>query len=279
MTSEPGPGPGDRRCAVLGSPIAHSLSPVLHRAAYAQLGLGWEYGAREVTEDTLGSFLDGLGPEWRGLSLTMPLKRAVVPMLDEQSELVEVSGAANTVILEGGRRTGHNTDVPGAVAALTERHGGPWHTAIVLGGGATATSVLLALADLGCTHAMLVVRDAGRARETLDAVARHPEAPEIEVRTFGEGLEDADVLVSTIPAGAQDDWVLSLVLQVGVVFDVVYDPWPTPLAEGAEAGEVPLVSGLDLLAHQAVLQVELMTGRRPDVATLRDAGERALNSQ
>lgn len=274
MTSE-----GVRRCAVLGSPIAHSLSPVLHRAAYAELGLGWEYGAHEVTEDTLGAFLAGLGPEWRGLSLTMPLKRAVVPMLDESSELVEVSGAANTVLLEGGRRSGHNTDVPGAVAALLERHDGPWRSAIVLGGGATATSVLLALAELGCTHAVLVVRDEGRARETLDAVARHPRAPGVDVRTFGEELDDADVLVSTIPAGAQDDWVLSLVLQVGLVFDVVYDPWPTPLADGAEAGEVPLVSGLDLLAHQAALQVELMTGRRPSVAALRAAGERALHSR
>ena len=265
-----------RRCAVLGSPIAHSLSPVLHRAAYAELGLAWEYGAHEVTEDTLGSFLDGLGPQWRGLSLTMPLKRAVVPMLDERSELVELSGAANTVLLEEGRRSGHNTDVPGAVAALTERHDGPWRSAIVLGGGATATSVLLALAELGCTHAVLVVRDPARARETLDAVARHPKAPVVTVHAFGEELEAADVLVSTIPAGAHDDWVLSLVLQVGVVFDVVYDPWPTPLADGAEAGEVPLVTGLDLLVHQAVLQVELMTGRRPSVAALREAGERAL---
>ena len=126
---------------------------------------------------------------------------------------------------------------------------------------------------------MLVVRDDRRAQETLHAVGRHPDSPTVEVHAFGEELADADVLVSTIPAGAQDDWVLSLVLQVGVVFDVVYDPWPTPLAEGAEAGEVPLVSGLDLLAHQAVLQVELMTGRRPDVATLRDAGERALDGR
>ncbi len=274
MTSE-----AFRRCAVLGSPIAHSLSPVLHRAAYAELGLDWEYGAHEVTEDELAAFVERLGPEWRGLSLTMPLKRAVVPLLDERSELVEVSGAANTVVLEDGRRAGHNTDVPGAVAALTERHEGPWRSAIVLGGGATATSVLLALAELGCTHAVLVVRDPARARETLDAVARHRHAPVLEVRTFGEELEDADVLVSTIPAGAQDDWVLSLVLQVGVVFDVVYDPWPTPLADGAGAGEVPLVSGLDLLVHQAVLQVELMTGRRPSVEALRAAGERALDSR
>lgn len=264
------------RCAVLGSPIRHSLSPVLHRAAYAELGLGWEYAAHEVTEDTLGTFLDGLGPQWRGLSLTMPLKRAVVPMLDERTGLVELSGAANTVVLEDGRRVGHNTDVPGAVAALTERHHGPWVSAIVLGGGATASSVLLALAELGCRHAVLVVRDPERARETLEAVARHPDAPEVAVHAFGEDLDDADALVSTIPAGAQDDWVLSLVLQVGVVFDVVYDPWPTPLAEGAVAGEVPLVSGLDLLVHQAVLQVELMTGRRPSVDVLREAGERAL---
>jgi shikimate dehydrogenase len=265
-----------RRCAVLGSPIAHSLSPVLHRAAYAELGLDWRYDAVEVTEDGLATFLDGLGAQWRGLSLTMPLKRAVVPLLDDASELVALSGVANTVLLDDGRRTGHNTDVPGAVAALTERQAGPWRSAVVLGGGATAASVLLALAELGCEHATVVVRDPARAGETLAAAARHPRAPHVDVRTFGEDLDDADVLVSTIPAGAHDDWVLSLVLQAGVVFDVVYDPWPTPLADGAGAGEVPVVSGLDLLVHQAALQVHLMTGRAPSVPVLREAGERAL---
>ena len=265
------------RCAVLGSPIGHSLSPVLHRAAYAELGLDWEYDACEVTEGGLAAFLDGLDESWRGLSLTMPLKRAVVPLLDAMSERAVQAGAANTVVLAGGRRTGHNTDVPGVVAALRERYDGPVASAVVLGGGATATSALLALADLGCERVTLLVRDPARARETVEAAGRHPRPPQVEVARLGGEPVPADVLVSTIPAPAQDAGVVALADHVRVVFEVLYDPWPTPLASYARDGRQPLVGGLDLLVHQAALQVELMTGvERAPLAAMRAAGEREL---
>ena len=269
---------GGRRCAVLGSPIAHSLSPVLHRAAYAEVGLDWTYDAVEVTEGALSSFLDGLDASWRGLSLTMPLKRAVVPLLVELGPEAELAQAANTVILDGDRRVGHNTDVPGAAAALRERHPGQLPSATVLGGGATAASVLLALTDLGCRRASLVVRDPARAGETLSVVAGHPRAPEVSVLTLGsDPVPPAEVLVSTIPASAQDDWVLGLVERSPVVFEVVYDPWPTPLAAAAADAGRTLVSGLDLLVHQAALQLTLMTGIDPaPLAVMRAAGESAL---
>lgn len=271
---------GRRRCAVLGSPIAHSLSPVLHRAAYAELGLDWTYDALEVDEDRLAPFLDGLDgadPPWRGLSLTMPLKRAVLPLLHELTDGALLAGAANTVLVEHGRRLGDNTDVPGAAAALRERWPGPWDRAVVLGGGATAASVLLALADLGCTEALLVVRTPSRAAETVAAVRRHPAAPELRVARLGEGrLPEADLLVSTVPAAAQDPWVLAGATSSPVVFDVLYHPWPTPLADAARRAGQVVVGGLDLLVHQGVLQVELMTGQSVPVATLRAAGERAL---
>ena len=273
--------PQARRCAVLGHPIAHSLSPVLHRAAYDETGLGWSYDAVDVTEHALSAFLEELDGSWRGLSLTMPLKRAVMPLLDSVDDEAARAGAANTVVLEGGRRQGHNTDVPGAVTALTERWSGPLGSAVVLGGGATAASMLLALADLGCRRARLVVRDPGRVTETLAAVARHPRPPSIEVVTLpgaqGGAPAAPDVAVSTIPATAQDAPVLAIAAAASVVFDVVYDPWPTPLARAAlEAGQV-LVSGMDLLVHQAALQFELMTGVSPaPVPGMRDAGEAAL---
>lgn len=277
----PGPGPQGRRCAVLGRPISHSLSPVLHRAAYRVLGLPWEYTAVEVAEDGLPGFIDGLDRSWRGLSLTMPLKRAVVPLLDEVSGRAAQAGAANTVVLEDGRLIGHNTDVPGSVGALRERYAGPVTRAVVLGGGATAASTLLALADLGCSEAVLLVREPARAGETLEALGRHPSPPAVEVRRLGETSPDADVLVSTVPAAVQDAAVQRLVTAAQVTFDVVYDPWPTPLAEAAVAAGRPLVSGLDLLVHQAALQVDLMTrcgaARLPEVrAAMRAAGEAAL---
>jgi shikimate dehydrogenase len=267
---------GHRRCAVLGSPIAHSLSPVLHRAAYAELGLDWTYDAVEVDSAGLESFVAGLDATWRGLSLTMPLKRTVMPLLDEADPWAVASGAANTVVFEGGRRLGHNTDVPGAVAALAERFDGPVTSATVLGGGATAASVLLALSELGCRSARLLVRDPARAGETLEAVLRHGRGPVVEVGLLTDGVGGTDVLVSTIPASAQTGDLVAGSDAAGVVFDVVYDPWPTPLAAAAVADGRPLVGGLDLLVHQAALQVRLMTGLDAPLATMRAAGERAL---
>lgn len=265
-----------RRCAVLGSPIGHSLSPVLHRAGYAALGLGWSYDAVEVTEEGLADFLDALGPQWRGLSLTMPLKRRIVSLVDEVLPQAARAGAGNTVLLDAGRRVLDNTDVPGAAAALRERYDGPVGSALVLGGGATAASVLLALADLGCREATLAVRDPARAADSLAAVARHPEGPEVQVVRLSDPLPAADVLVSTIPAAAQDVALLGRLPHAEVVFEVLYDPWPTPLVRWARAGDRVLVGGLDLLVHQAVLQVSAMTGRDVDVAVLRRAGEEAL---
>ncbi|HSE56223.1 MAG TPA: shikimate dehydrogenase [Nocardioidaceae bacterium] len=270
------------RCAVLGSPIAHSLSPVLHRAAYAELGLDWQYTAHEVSEAELPAFLAGLDETWRGLSLTMPLKRAVVPLLDELSDRAAQAQAVNTVILEPGRRTGHNTDIPGAVAAVRERTDLPLRTAVIVGGGATASSTLLALADLGCTSVRVVVRDTSRVEETLEAAGRHPARPMVEVLTFREAAASAEALrpaivVSTVPAEAQGEAVLRLARPAPVVFDVLYDPWPTPLAALAATEGKTFVSGLDLLAHQAALQLTLMTGaEEPPLEAMRAAGLAAL---
>lgn len=265
------------RCAVLGLPIAHSLSPALHRAAYARLGLDWTYEAIEVDSAGLSRFIDGLDESWRGLSLTMPLKRTVVSLVDQLDTWAQLSGAANTVVLEERRRLGFNTDVPGALAALAERVQEPVRSAVVIGGGATATSVLLALAERGCTTARVLVRDPARAAETVAAVAAHPRAPVVSVDTLvGSGPLEADIVVSTVPATAQTPELLAACAGVRTVFEVVYDPWPTPLAQAAvDSGRV-LVAGLDLLAHQAVLQVQLMTGRSVPVELLREAGRAEL---
>jgi shikimate dehydrogenase len=266
-----------RRCAVLGAPIAHSLSPALHRAAYAELGLDWTYDAVEVESADLEGFLAGLDASWRGLSLTMPLKRAVVPLLDERDSWVEASGAANTVVLDAGRRLGHNTDVPGAIAALTERFDGPFETAVVLGGGATTASLLLALSELGCREARLLVRDPARAEETVAAVARQGRGPAIHVGSLTDAVGSPDVLASTIPASAQTAGLVEGARSAHVVFEVRYDPWPTPIAAAARGRA--LVTGLDLLVHQAALQVRLMTGQEASLGIIRAAGERELTER
>lgn len=264
----------ERRAAVLGSPIAHSLSPCLHRAAYDALGLsGWRYDAIECDERGLAGLLSGLGPEWAGLSLTMPLKRVVLPLLDTVADLAVEVGGVNTVILRDGARHGENTDVHGIVAALAESGIEAPRTATVLGAGATAGSSLAALRELGLSEATLIARDPARARATVEVAERLGMA--LTVRTFDklDTALDVELVVSTMPAGAADEYAAALG-GVPAVFDVVYAPWPTPLARSVAAAGGTVVSGFAMLLHQAVLQVELYTGRAGvPVEAVRAAGE------
>lgn len=267
-----------RLCGVLGDPVTHSLSPVLHRAGYAEVGLDWSYDAHRVVSGGLRDFLAGLGPEWRGLSLTMPLKREVLPLVDDLTDRARLAGAVNTLVLRDDATTvGDNTDLPGAAAALRERTSAPLGTAAILGGGATATSVGLALADLGVTTLDLLVRDAARAQETVDALRGHPAGVDVRTQRLDDDADVvADVVVATIPAAAQDARLVARCGGVPVVFEVLYDPWPTPLAASALGSGRVLVGGLDLLVHQAALQFELFTGVPAPLGAMRDAGERAL---
>ena len=271
--------PGSGRAAVLGSPIAHSLSPVLHTAAYAALGLaGWSYTAIECDEAGLPALLGSRGPEWAGLSLTMPLKRAVLPLLDRTEPLAVAVGGANTVVFEGGARHGYNTDVPGMVAALAEAGVTAPARATILGAGATACAALAALRETGLTSTVVLVRDQARAGDLLAAADRLGVA--VDLRPFDSGVRDGDLLVSTVPAGAADFYAERLGGPrpgPAAVLDVVYAPWPTPLAQATATSGAVVVSGFDLLLHQAARQVELMTGVKPaPLAAMRAAGRDEL---
>ncbi|WP_432128706.1 shikimate dehydrogenase [Streptomyces sp. bgisy082] len=268
-----------RRAAVLGSPIAHSLSPVLHRAAYAELGLhDWSYERFEIDEAALPGFVGELDGSWAGLSLTMPLKRAIIPLLDGISDTAASVEAVNTVVLhEDGRRTGDNTDVPGMIAALRERGVEKVEAAAVLGAGATASSALAALARVCAGPVTAYVRSEARAEE----MRGWGERLGVDVRTAdweraAEAFE-APLVIATTPAGTTNALAAAVPDAVGTLFDVLYDPWPTPLAAAWSDRGGKVVGGLDLLVHQAVLQVERMTGRAPaPLAAMRAAGEEAL---
>ena len=264
------------RAAVLGSPIEHSLSPVLHRAAYHELGLaGWTYSAIECDEQRLPSLLDSLGPEWAGLSLTMPLKRAVLPLLDHAEPLVTQVGAANTVVFAEGQRRGFNTDVGGIVTALRQAGVNTAGNVLVLGSGATACSALAALHAMGTVMVCVAVRAMPRA-EPLLAVADRL-GMQVGLLDYGQELASRrwQLLISTIPAAGAEP--VAAQLQAGSlaadgVLDVVYDPWPTPLAAAADRAGSTVISGFDMLVHQAAGQVQLMTGRSAPVCAMRAAG-------
>jgi shikimate dehydrogenase len=266
------------RAAVLGSPIVHSLSPVLHRAAYAAMGLDeWSYDAFECDERGLAGFLDGLGPEWAGLSLTMPLKRTALGLADTVSELAVAVGGANTIVFSGGRRHADNTDVYGIVTALTEAGLSDLGAALVLGGGATAASAMAALSRLGVSSATLAVRDPGRAGEAAEVGERFGLDVRIGTLDRLDDLPGVDLVVSTLPGGAADALAERVAGSGAALFDVVYAPWPTVLATAVEKAGGVVVGGFPMLLHQAVRQVAMMTGRDDvPVEAMRAAGEAEL---
>jgi shikimate dehydrogenase len=268
------------KAAVLGSPVAHSLSPVLHGAAYRALGLGdWSYQAIKCDEAGLSGLISSLGPGWAGLSLTMPLKRTVLELLDHVEPLVVATGGANTVVFRPDGRYGYNTDVRGIVDALTEVGVCSPGSVTILGAGATACSALAALPELGASGAEIVVREPARAVGLL-AAAERLHLP-VRLRSFGDlaGGPVPDLLISTVPAGAADAYADRIAVSgraPAAVLDVVYSPWPTPLAKAASAMGAMVASGFAMLLHQAAAQVELMTGKPAPLEAMRAAGQAEL---
>ncbi|WDZ82317.1 shikimate dehydrogenase [Micromonospora cathayae] len=263
-----------RRAAVVGTPIAHSLSPAIHTAGYAAAGLtGWSYTRFECDAAGLPGLVAGLGPEWAGLSVTMPGKEAALAVADAASPVAAAVGAANTLVRRpDGSWYADNTDVTGMVDVLTAAGVRPGATVTVLGAGGTARAALAAAARLAATSVTVLARRP----EAIDEL--RPVADTLGVPLAGAPLADAaahldvDVLLSTLPKGAADPVAVTAAWRPGTVcFDAIYDPWPTPLAGAARAAGCPVVSGLDLLLAQAVGQFEQFTGVRAPVDAMRAA--------
>lgn len=267
------------KLAVWGDPIAHSLSPRLHSAAYDVLGLPWEYGRRRVSEPQFGVALAELDAAWRGLSLTMPLKTVAARTATTLDRRARLTGAVNTLLLAEDGPHGFNTDVGGLVRTLTEQGIADVHAGRILGAGATATSALVALAELGARR--------------VEVVARRPEAAAslrglgealgvlVEVATFDVAPGQVDVTIATLPGGTElGEASHRLAARGGALVDVVYGDWPTPLARAwVDAGNVAF-SGRGMLLHQALLQVRAFVSGDPDadltdepavLAAMRDA--------
>lgn len=259
---------GLRRCAVLGSPIEHSLSPVLHTAAYVSLGLNWTYERVEVDEKQLAPFVNSLDASWRGLSLTMPLKAAVLE-LGAVDQLARLAGAGNTLILEADIRRVYNTDVGGLTWAVRQVTPSPIPRVTILGAGGTARAAVIAATQLGAEQVTVVARRPSRA-EPLRALSRDV-GVELDIRPWSPQLPDADLAVSTVVSGAADKIAQAVAASAPLIVDAIYDPWPTVLATTAQRAGCSVISGRDLLIGQALLQIELMTGRSVGAGVLYDA--------
>lgn len=275
--------------AVIGSPIAHSLSPVIHRTAWERLGLAgdWEYRSAEVDRGGLGAFIAGLDPQCRGLSVTMPCKQAVMQLMDVVDPLAAAVGAVNTVVPGAGVLTGFNTDVHGITTAIAEARAarglGPARSACVLGARATASSALAALGALGVTRTTVVARRFSGPGSVVAAAARMGVGIDQvligDTARAGAALA-ADIVVSTLPAGAADP-LAALVRPGGhqCLLDVVYAPRDTALRRAFEAGGAVIAEGTEMLIHQGAQQVRLMTGRDPDTGVMRAALEAEVASR
>ncbi|MGP3536702.1 shikimate dehydrogenase family protein [Microbacterium sp. RD1] len=252
------------RLAVWGDPIAHSLSPRLHAAAYGALGLDWTYGRQRVDEPGFAAALAGLDDSWRGLSLTMPLKSVAAQTARTLDRPAILTGAVNTLLLGSDTLTGFNTDVGGLVRAIREQGIDQVGVGRVLGAGATATSALVALAELGAHRVEVVARRPERAGaltdlgETLGVLV-------VPARFDDPAPVAVDVTIATLPGGTDiGAYGEGFAAAGGLLIDVVYGDWPTPLATQWEIAGALALSGRGMLLHQALLQVRIFAAGRAD---------------
>lgn len=260
---------------MLGHPISHSKSPVLHRAAYELLGAPISYSAIDLEPDRAAAHAAALrAGNWVGCSVTMPLKDAFVPHMDELSARVQRLGALNTIVVrEDGTLYGENTDIDGLVQALADfglRH---CTEAMILGSGNTALAALEACAELGVQQVALIARSASRAAAAAAQAQKLGMRPVVHEFAHVDDalaavLRQLPLVFSTLPPRAADSWVPALGAGSGILLDVAYDPWPSALAASWSG---PVISGLHMLVHQAVEQVRLFSAgawsesRRTDV--------------
>lgn len=265
--------------AVIGSPIKHSLSPNLHLAAYRDLGLDIDYRRLEITKDSLESFLTPWPGNLVGLSVTMPLKQAVIPLLSQVDGLAKAVGAVNTIVpFPGGITAGFNTDVYGMVAAIKEVKGRDFspEKAVIVGSGATASSALAAVVELGATKINLLARRISKPGNALQAAIRlgiNPGYIPLSAKAKArETIENADLVISTTPREVLDEFYETVTFNPAqTVLDIVYDTSPTLLMKRASGAKACTVSGKVMLLHQALMQVKLFTSRTPNLEAMRKA--------
>ena len=263
-----------KRAAVLGSPIAHSLSPALHNAAYLALGIEGKYDAVEVKGDELKGFIDQVrktDANWIGFSLTMPLKEEILKVADKIDPLAAQISSANTLVptIDGWYAT--STDVSGFIWALAQHEITDSNSVQIIGAGGTARAAAAAV-DAPGRKITVINRNPEREAAMREAIS----LAEVNFVDWSNVQLDTDLVINTTPKGVADQ----LASGNGVLFESLYNPWPTVLASKWD-GKV--IDGLDLLIHQAIDQIHLMTGfvidRKLMYQLLRAAGEAELKDR
>ena len=252
---------GATRLAVWGDPIAHSRSPQLHAAAYAVLGLPWSYERRRVAASDFAPALAPLDDTWRGLSVTFPLKAEAFAAAVERDRRAELTGAVNTLLRErDGRFRGFNTDVGGIVRALHDDGVDVVDRARIVGAGATAASAMVALGELGA-HTVEVLARRPPAVAPLAALGERLGIDVVAMALDSQDFAEVPVTIATLPGEATlaDSIADALAAPGGLLLDVVYGHWPTPLSRAWERTGLRARSGLGMLLHQALLQVRVFT--------------------
>ena len=256
-----------KKAEVWGKPIAHSLSPLLHNTAYSLLGFDADYGTREVDGDALPGEVESLDEAFVGVSLTMPLKEAIVPLVPTHRGAVDRLGAANTIQRTSEGLVLWNTDPRGVVGALRDSEIHHVESVLIVGAGATARSVIAGVSDLGVTQVTVASRSQERAGPTINFAA----AQGLEVRWVDldpdPNIQAPDLVASTLPHGVEaPDWIGKEMVHHSALFDVAYHPWPSALATRFGSGNKPIASGLSMLVHQAVAQIRIFYSGNPDQA-------------
>ncbi len=258
-----------KKFAVLGSPISHSKSPLIHAAAYRVLGEDWEYSRFEVAKGGLKRLIENDGSDFSGFSLTMPLKEEAFAFADVTDETSKSTKASNTLVQVGELWHAFNTDVIGITQAISQANTAPIKVSLIIGSGATATSAMVAIARLAPGTSVLVLARNKTSRSSLIEFGRSLGLQVSSARRLASAAKRAQVTISTLPGGAMDDTAKKLARSRffkpgGLLLDVAYHPWPSQLADAWQQKNQKVVSGLEMLIWQAIAQIRIFKTGNPE---------------
>lgn len=254
------------KAAVLGSPISHSLSPIIHRAAYFELGLAASYEAIEVGAGELKKFLDSLDNSWTGFSLTMPLKEEVLKLADFIDPIASKITSANTLFKGGPGWSATSTDITGIKSVIASNCNREIDSVLVIGAGATARAVVGAC-DLIAQKITVMSRSPARISQMLPCASR----AKLDFISWGQDslIGKVDLVVNTTPKFVADSLASQLSSKPhGALLEVLYQPWPTALLSRWQSLGADTIDGLELLINQGMDQIEIFTGKTLDRAAL-----------